>query len=460
MGVQGFPTLKIVKPGKKPGKPVVEDYQGQRQAKAIVDAVVEKIPNHVKRVTDKIFEEWLAEDNETAKAILFSDKGTTSALLRALAIDFLGSVNVAQIRDKEKQAVEVFGIEKFPTLVLLPGGDKDPIVYAGEMKKEPMVAFLSEVATPNPDPAPKAPKAPKSDKAKASKASSAFSKASQSHKSDESSSSKATQTSETLDEASNPTESPNPIVADDPAQKPIKVPDVAPPIKSLDDAESLQRACMNSKSGICILALLPSASDPDSTQAVTSLSEIHHKHDQSGRKIFPFYSVPDVNPAGATIRNALNRGDGLELIAINGKKSWSRLYPATSYNRDSVEDWIDAIRMGEGSKTPLPAGLVLDASELPSEPEPEAPEPKPAETQPAASGDPVELDMDNLAGMKGSLPEGVDFEFEEITQDELDIMMAHAEAAGRETNAAEEKAARGEMPEPEATPEVGEHDEL
>ena len=35
MGVQGFPTLKIVKPGKKPGKPIVEDYQGARSAKAI-----------------------------------------------------------------------------------------------------------------------------------------------------------------------------------------------------------------------------------------------------------------------------------------------------------------------------------------------------------------------------------------------------------------------------------------
>ena len=32
MGVQGFPTLKIVRPGKKAGKPLVEDYQGARSA--------------------------------------------------------------------------------------------------------------------------------------------------------------------------------------------------------------------------------------------------------------------------------------------------------------------------------------------------------------------------------------------------------------------------------------------
>ncbi|KAK5263177.1 hypothetical protein LTR16_012850, partial [Cryomyces antarcticus] len=74
MGVQGFPTLKIIKPGKKTGKPVVEDYQGQRTAKAIVDAVVDKIPNHVNRVADRTLDEWLATGNDTAKAVLFSDK--------------------------------------------------------------------------------------------------------------------------------------------------------------------------------------------------------------------------------------------------------------------------------------------------------------------------------------------------------------------------------------------------
>lgn len=149
MGVQGFPTLKVVRPGKK--RPVVEDYQGARSAKAIVDAVVEKIPNHVKRVGDKDLDGFLEE--KTAKAILFTEKGTTSALLRALAIDFLGSVQFAQIRNKEKKAVDKFGVEKFPTLVLLPGGDKEALVYDGELKKDPMVEFISQVAAPNPNPA-------------------------------------------------------------------------------------------------------------------------------------------------------------------------------------------------------------------------------------------------------------------------------------------------------------------
>ena len=153
-GVQGFPTLKIIKPGKKPGKPVVEDYNGQRTAKDIVDAVIDKIPNHVRRVEDKTLETFLAESKDSAKAILFTDKGKTSALMRAVAIDFKDSLTVAQIRDKEKASVELFGITKFPTLLVLPGGkEAEGIIYEGELKKAPIVDFLSKSTNiaPNPD---------------------------------------------------------------------------------------------------------------------------------------------------------------------------------------------------------------------------------------------------------------------------------------------------------------------
>ncbi|KAK3067044.1 hypothetical protein LTS18_001338, partial [Coniosporium uncinatum] len=183
MGVQGFPTLKIVKPGKTKGKPMVEDYQGQRTAKAIVDAVIDKMPNHVKRIKDEGLDSWLSEANSSAKAILFSDKGTVSALLKALAIDYLGSINFAQIRKTEEKAVGTFSVSKFPTLVLLPGGDKEGIVYEGEMKKAPMKDFLKQIAEPHPDVAPAGAKPSRSstDKTKASKASSSFFKASASH---------------------------------------------------------------------------------------------------------------------------------------------------------------------------------------------------------------------------------------------------------------------------------------
>ncbi|RAL00525.1 putative disulfide isomerase [Aspergillus ibericus CBS 121593] len=338
MGVQGFPTLKIVTPGKKPGKPRVEDYKGARSTKAIVEAVVDRIPNHVKRATDKDLDTWLAQEEETPKAILFTEKGTTSALIRALAIDFLGSIHVAQVRNKESEAVEKFGITEFPTLVLLPGGDQDPIVYDGELKKAPMVEFLSQIAAPNPDPAPKSPK------------------------------------SSTPRDTQKPVESPDPKIVPDDAKeaKPASVPIPAPSIDTLPTAEALEAACLLPKSGTCILALLPEPTEPDADlpspakDALLSLSEISHKYSVRRHKLFPFYSVPAINSGSQTLRAALGLPEdqtSVEIIALSGRRGWWRRYDSAEgaeYGQDRVEAWIDAVRLGEGEKEKLPEGVIVE----------------------------------------------------------------------------------------------------
>ena len=363
LGIQGFPTLKIVTPSKKPGAPRVEDYQGQRTAKAIVDAVVDRIPNHVKRVTDKDLDKWLSEDEEAPKAILFTEKGTTSALIRALAIDFLGSIKVAQIRSKESDAVERFGIEEFPKFVLVPGGEREHIVYDGELKKKPMVEFLSQVAAPNAAPS----------------ATSSKAKPSKSSKSSKSSSARSQSTTVLDDEAEKlkPTESPDPKIVPEDAQesKPAQVPIQTPPIASLPTVEALETACLKPKSGTCILALLPESTEADADipssakEAVASLSEIVHKHTVRQAHLFPFYSVPAINSGAATLRAGLGLSEdstSVEIIALNGRRGWWRRYDPsenTDYSLARVESWVDAIRLGEGSKSKLPEGIVVTEAE-------------------------------------------------------------------------------------------------
>jgi len=342
--------LKIVKPGSKPGKPVVEDYQGPRTAKGIVDAVVDKIPNYVKKVDDKTLEGWLADSNDTAKAILFTDKGKTSALLKSIAIDFKGSIHVAQIRntDKEKASLELFGITKFPTLILLPGGkEAEGIVYDGEMKKEAMVAFLSQAAAPNPDPAPAKVKLPKSKKP---------AKAKEATKSAEGA---ATATEEVLEEEA--TESPSPEVE---TEKPIVLPEPAPPIDILDSEKELHIVCLGAKTGTCILVLLPNSPDEVGAAAVGSFSEVAHRHKLHQRKLFPFYVLPEKNGGYAQLKGALGLGNDLEIIAVNGRRGWWKKLPsdgtiaAKDVTEEAIENWVDAIRLGEGAKEKLPEGLI------------------------------------------------------------------------------------------------------
>lgn len=367
MGVKGFPTLKIVKPGKTPGKPIVEEYNGERTAKAIVDAVIDKIPNLVKRVEDKNLEAWLEEANDTAKAILFTDKGKTSALLKSIAIDFKGSIQVAQIRNTAKASTELFGITKFPTLLLLPGGkEAEGIVYQGDLKKDDMVKFLSQVAEPNPDPAPAKVKISKSKGSKkSSKDKESFESASKSHASEEGKTNKATATDETLVEEA--TESPSPEVE---TEKPIDLPVPAPPIAILETEFNLIRECLGSRTGTCILALLPSSPDEVAATAVGSLSEIAHKYKQHQRTLFPFYVLPEKNEGYKQVKKALSLPD-TAIIAINGKRGWWRTIPVTGdklaakdVTEEALENWVDSIRLGEGAKQKLPEGLIPEEPEV------------------------------------------------------------------------------------------------
>jgi protein disulfide-isomerase A6 len=378
MGVQGFPTLKIVRPSKKPGKPTVEDYQGERSAKGIVNAVKDKVPNSVKRVNDKSLDEWLDANKDSAKAILFSEKGIVSATLRALAIDFAGVVSVAQIKKTEKTAVEKYGITEFPSLILLQPGSEEPIKFDGKVEKEAMVKFLSQVAPPNPDcppPKEKKPKA-KKDAKRESKSSSKFSKASASHKSADASSAAASATDETVEEPVVPTESPDASLKDEDTPEPIALPteEAKYTLPILSDAVELQALCLNDQSKTCILAVLPTDESSEAVQAVvSSLATIHQKHDTKTSHLFPFVGVTASNPVAASLLSSLALGSDnqVHLVATHGKRAWYKKYTGSAFGLAEVEQWVDAIRMGEGKKEKLPESLLstTDKQEEAAQPE-------------------------------------------------------------------------------------------
>ncbi|KAL8692017.1 MAG: hypothetical protein Q9218_002871 [Villophora microphyllina] len=385
MGVQGFPTLKIIKPGKKPGKPIVQDYNGGRTAKDIVEAVKEAIPNNVKRISDKGLNGWLESNNDTAKAILFSDKGTTGALVKVVASEYLDRINFAQIRKKESAAIEMFGITTYPTLVVLPGGTSSPVVFDGSFSKSSMQEFLDQYASStNTKTAPKPKKeqkpiAPAEDSAPtpaeaeetaaSTSAESAFSSASSSHASEEASTAPVGgATTETMEEASQPTESPDPNVVDEEAPKPATMPDVAPGIPALIERTFLEQKCLGPKTTTCILALLPPGTDDEglalpenADTALASLAEIAEKHAKRDGKLFPFFSVPSKNEGQVVLREKLGLLGPMEMVAVNARRGWYRRFDAAKgYGTHAVEDWVDAIRLGEGSKEKLPEGLVVE----------------------------------------------------------------------------------------------------
>lgn len=322
-GVQGFPTLKIFRPGNK-GKAIPEDYQGERSAKAIYDAVTGKIKNHVKRVEDKNIDEFLSTNNASAKALLFTDKGTTSALLRSVAIDFLDSITVGQVRDKQTKVVEMFGIEKFPTLVLLPGGDKDGIVFDGTLKKDPIVEFLSQAATPNPNHGLNARK--------------------------KTTSAKKPETAEKTP----PSSEDEPKIATEDTQKPIVVEEIAP-LPSISK-DLLFSDCLTK--GACLFAFVPKSEDSrerTAKDALDSLARLAHKYTQNKRKLFPVFAAhPEDEYSQSIVQELGLSGDKTYVVVLNARRGWWRLYEGDDFSFESLESWVDQVRMGEGVKKQLP----------------------------------------------------------------------------------------------------------
>lgn len=377
MGVQGFPTLKIVRPKKGGGKPMVQDYQGQRTASAIVEAVVQQINNYVVKVEDKSLDTFLS-DKETPKAILFTEKGTTSALLKSIAIDFAGVITIGQARNKEAKTVETFGVTKFPTLLLLPAGDAPAIVYDGELKKDALVKFLSQAGEPN--------------------ASSSAKKQKKDSKTSDKSSSKAKTKTTSSKTSSATTESETETATQ---EAPVIV-ETALPIPTINSPEKLIKECLTEKSHTCVLAFVSSSEDEKAKKALASLSELAFKHAQSKRHLFPFYEVPRSNEGAAPLLKALELSGDVEIVAINARRGWWRHYDAADFGHESVESWIDAIRLSEGVKKKLPEGIVAISVEEPSsaaapeassEPTPDATEAGKSEeatpVTPEASGEPA-----------------------------------------------------------------------
>lgn len=320
-GIQGFPTIKVFKPGKN-GKPSIQDYQGQRTAKGIVDFLVEQIPNHVTRVNSKTVDGFLNEKNETAKAILFTTKGVATPLYKALAVDFLGSVTFAQVRDKETEVLKLFGVEKVPTFLVLPGGTAEGVVYDGEMKKEAMLKFVGKFA----EPATGKPVAKDEKKAESSSTSSSS------------------------------------------APPPPPRPTFDPTIPEAPSLEAFAATCGNK---ICVLVVTPDSAHTLTAQEKTNFY-INH-----ARQTFPFFQVQGSKLSPEFMKGfALDKTDRVQLRALSAKRGWYVEYDGDSTSDEELKIWIDKIKMGEIRKIKIPP---FEKEESATSPEPVKDAPAPEE---------------------------------------------------------------------------------
>lgn len=156
--VKGFPTIKTFRPpsakngDKKKPKPEIEDYTGERKASAIVEYAFSKMRNYASVVTSRNVDKYLTQNEDNHKVVLLAGKKKKAGmppLYKALSVDFpqakFGYVPASEVAAvAQKLDVNTPSDRSIPTLFLLQRETKEPVVYEGELKRDPIAKFLSK----------------------------------------------------------------------------------------------------------------------------------------------------------------------------------------------------------------------------------------------------------------------------------------------------------------------------
>jgi DnaJ family protein C protein 16 len=129
-----------------------ERFRGEMKQPHISRAATRKMQSFVSIVSGSNYDSFVDRDRWTKnKVMLFNDKKVTPSVYKAHSKKFLGKLDFAETRHTEADLVAKFGIETFPTLLVLTDhesyvGDK----YEGEMKPDQVAKFLSKYAYDKP----------------------------------------------------------------------------------------------------------------------------------------------------------------------------------------------------------------------------------------------------------------------------------------------------------------------
>ncbi|KAJ8654702.1 protein disulfide-isomerase domain [Lichtheimia ornata] len=162
--IKGFPTIKVFQPEKKRDKRTgqlakrAQDYPGARDARSIIDYMLAWQPSQVRFIKadsskakskkSMTMDDFFATENATLpKAVLFTDRSTTSALYKYLSVEYGGRMLLGEVKKSEKALIKQFGINKFPTLFISSPTDGH-VAYEGKIERAGLIELMDRSALP------------------------------------------------------------------------------------------------------------------------------------------------------------------------------------------------------------------------------------------------------------------------------------------------------------------------
>lgn len=163
--VKGFPTLLTYRPPKtfREGKSrksqfVVQPYERQREAPAIIDNMRGSVKSFFKKLAPAKLEKFLIDRTGKPKVLIFTKKAQFPVLYKSLAVDFINQIDFVYLDTRKNDVLSE--VQKFlpeiesldnETLILI-----DPVegikLHKGNMKKSEITNFLKSVAEPSDGP--------------------------------------------------------------------------------------------------------------------------------------------------------------------------------------------------------------------------------------------------------------------------------------------------------------------
>ena len=124
-----------------------EKYTGKKDWNALANAAARKMQSFIQSVNEQNLDSFISRDQQKSKALYFTDKKQTPAIMKSFSKKFLDKISIGEVRHTD-ELVKKFGVEKFPQLMIVTdidtfAGD----VYEGELKIDQIQKFLSSHAS-------------------------------------------------------------------------------------------------------------------------------------------------------------------------------------------------------------------------------------------------------------------------------------------------------------------------
>lgn len=124
-----------------------EKYKGIKSWEKIFQFGAGRMQSFVRTVNDQNYGDFITSNPANHKVLLFTSKKVTPPLLKAISKKYQGKLYFGEVRQSEKELVQIFKVDKFPTLKVISDGENhDGVNYEGPMSRDSIEKFLNKYA--------------------------------------------------------------------------------------------------------------------------------------------------------------------------------------------------------------------------------------------------------------------------------------------------------------------------